>query len=80
VVRDLGLRSTGSLTLTTAQGPQELEQSFARLEIQGKSLVTHILISDTLNVVLIGVTTLEALGLLVDPSRGELRETEIYLL
>ena len=66
--------------MRTASGAQELDQSYARIELAGKELVTHILISDTLTTVLVGVTTLEALGLAVDPAKGQLTESEILLL
>jgi predicted aspartyl protease len=39
-----------------------------------------LLISDTLETVLIGVITLEAMGLVVDPTTGQLKESEVYLL
>jgi len=39
-----------------------------------------VLASNELNKVLIGVITLESLGLTVDPMTGELRETEILML
>jgi predicted aspartyl protease len=39
-----------------------------------------VLASNELNEVLIGVITLELLGLTVDPMTGELRETEILML
>jgi predicted aspartyl protease len=42
--------------------------------------VTPVLISRTLDKVLIGVITLEALGLSVDPTKGTLRESETLLL
>ncbi len=80
LVEGLALRPAGSLTLRTASGPQSLEHTYARIELAGKSIVSHLLVSDTLDVVLVGVTTLEALGLAVDPVEGELRETELFLL
>ena len=42
--------------------------------------VTPILVSDTLDKILVGVITLEALGLTVDPTTGQLKEVETYLL
>ncbi len=43
-------------------------------------MVTPLLISDTLETVLIGVITLEAMGLAVDPGTGQLKESEVFLL
>jgi aspartyl protease family protein len=46
----------------------------------GYLTVTPILVSDTLDKILVGVITLEALGLTVDPTTGQLKEAETYLL
>jgi predicted aspartyl protease len=79
-VSGLNLRSKGTLAVKTAAGRRDLEQSYAQIEIQGKDLVTHILVSDELETVLIGVTTLEALAFAVDPNNQKLVETELLLL
>jgi predicted aspartyl protease len=50
------------------------------VEIQGKRGATPVLISQELDEVLIGVITLEALGLAVDPATNRLVETHILLL
>jgi predicted aspartyl protease len=77
----LQLREVGPFTVRTATGPQQLVQSYAFVELPlGKSMVAPVLISATLDIVLIGVTTLEALGLAVDPATETLRESEILLL
>lgn len=80
LVSGLGLNRVGTILVRTAAGPQELEQSYARLELQGKTLVTNISVSDTLETVLVDVTTLESLGLAVDPVKGQLTETDLLLL
>jgi len=46
----------------------------------GRKAYTHILISNDVDVVLIGATTLETLGLEVDPVTEKLKETTTYLL
>jgi predicted aspartyl protease len=46
----------------------------------GRKASSQILVSDDVDLVLIGVLTLEALGLEVDPTTGRLKETEILLL
>jgi len=76
----LGLRRVGSIALRTAGGPQTLEQSYAHIEMEGKTMVTPLVISDLLDQVLIGVTTLESMGFAVDPGTGRLKESEVYLL
>jgi predicted aspartyl protease len=58
----LGLRIQGSARVRTAEGEQELRASWAELEIEGKQLVTHVLVSDTPDEPVIGVTTLEGMG------------------
>jgi aspartyl protease family protein len=61
-------------------GVQVLNESFAQIAVNGKSTVTPLLISRTLDKVLIGVITLKALGLSVDSTKGTLRESETLLL
>ncbi len=63
----------------TAGGPIMIELSDAEVEIGGKTGVVRVAISDTVDRVLIGVTTLETLGLTVDPISGDLKESA-YLL
>lgn len=76
----LRLQVTGPMAVKTAAGPQRLDQSYAYIELAGKTMVTPLLISDTLETTLIGVITLEAMGLAVDPGTGSLREPEVFLL
>jgi predicted aspartyl protease len=76
----LSFKIVGKKRVETAKGYAELDESFALLEVEGKRGVTPILISKELKDVLIGVLTLEALGLTVDPTTGTLKETRILLL
>ena len=76
----LGLRVIGQMAVKTAAGPQTLDQSYAYIELADKMMVTPLLVSDTLEGVLIGVTTLESMGLAVDPASGQLKESEVFLL
>ena len=76
----LDLQVIGQMAAKTAAGPQQLEQSYAHIELAGKTMVTPLLVSDTLDTMLIGVITLEAMGLAVDPGTGRLRESEVLLL
>ncbi len=55
-------------------------ESFAIVKVKGKRAITLILVLRGLTRALIGVITLEALGLTVDPATGELKEVEILLL
>ena len=76
----LNLMIVGKKMVETAKGPTELDESFLVIEIKGKRAVTPVLISRDLKDVLVGVLTLEALGLTVDPTTGELKESRILLL
>jgi len=49
------------------------------VEIAGKTATVSVAISDVIDRVLIGVTTLETLGLIVDPLTSQLKESS-YLL
>lgn len=80
IATKLGLKSLGKRRVRTATRSQLLDQSFAYIEIDGKNTVSPLLISRTLDKILIGVITLEALGLSVDPTKGTLKETETLLL
>ena len=70
-------KSTG--TVMTADGPIGIDISSAEVEIAGKKETVRIAISDIIDRVLIGVTTLEILGLSVDPVSSQLKES-MYLL
>ena len=76
----LALPILGKTKVRTASGIEVLDQSYMYTEIDGKFAVTPTLISEKLDRTLIGVFTLEALGLAVDPTTGQLKETEILLL
>ena len=78
IKRILGLKKRSCDRVETAKGYADLDESFALLGAWGKRGVTPILISKELKDVLIGVLTLEALGLTVDPTTGELKEQEYY--
>jgi len=75
----LNLRSTGKTVVETTGGRIELERSRAWIELEGKEEIVPVLVSDIIDKVLIGVTTLEVLGLQVDPITGKLKEWTILL-
>jgi len=76
----LQLDIVGQTRVRTATGPQSLDHSYAWIRIQGKDLVSFVLVSDTYPGVLIGVTTLEGMGFAVDPSSQSLIDAELLLL
>ena len=80
IYEKLNLMIVGKKIAETAKGPTELDESFLVIEIKGKKAVTPVLISRDLKDFLVGVLTLEALGLAVDPTTGELNESRILLL
>jgi len=80
VYEELNLVIVGKKIVETAKGPTETDESFLVIEIKGKRAVTPVLISRDLKDVVVGVLTLEALGLAVDPTTGELKESRILLL
>lgn len=79
LAEELGLRPTGKSKVETGAGVIELERSRAIVEIMGRREVVPVLISDIIDKVLIGVTTLEVLELEADPVTGTLRERTLLL-
>jgi len=80
VAEELGLPVIGKRLVSTAKGSAELDECVGVVEVMGRKAHTHVLVSDEVDVVLIGVTALEILGLEVDPVTGRLREAKVYLL
>ena len=76
----LNLKIVGKKDVETAKGKVRLDETFATVEINSKRGITPILVSPETKDVLIGVLTLEGLGLTVDPTTSELKETRILLL
>jgi clan AA aspartic protease len=79
VARELGLKVTGRSKVETGMGVIEMNRSRAYVEIMGRSDVIPVLISNIIDKVLIGVTTLEILELEVDPLTGKLKERTLLL-
>jgi len=63
----------------TGAGELELRRSFAWITINGKESVQDVLISDFIERVLLGVVTLEAMALSLDPLTGKLKEKRLLL-
>jgi clan AA aspartic protease len=80
VFEKLNLKIVGKKKVETAKGYAELDESFVLVEMEGKRGVTSVLISRELKDVLIGVLTLETLGLTIDPTTGKLKDARIILL
>ncbi len=75
----LSLQQTGYSEVETAAGRLRIPRSRARVEIDGESEIVPVLISDIIDKTLIGVTTLEVLGLGVDPISGKLKRWSLLL-
>jgi clan AA aspartic protease len=80
VAEELQLPVIGRRRAATAKGLTELDECLGVVEVMGRKAYTHILVSDDVDTVLIGVVTLEILGLEVDLVMGELKEAKIYVL
>jgi len=80
VAEELQLPVIGRRSVATAKGVAELDECLGVVEVMGRKAYTHILVSDDVDTVLIGVVTLEILGLEVDLVMGELKEAKTYLL
>lgn len=79
IALNLNLKPTGKSIVETGAGRMELERSRIWIELEGRGEVVPALISDVIDKVLIGVTTLEVLGLQVDPLTGKLKEWTLLL-
>ena len=75
----LGLPVDRKRRVRTANGTVELDSSWLFIDLLGQHNPTRILIGDQVNRPLLGVVTLEEMGLGVDPSTGELRQAEAFL-
>jgi clan AA aspartic protease len=80
IFEELKLPLRGKRKVRTAKSLTELDVCEGVVEIMGRSTPTLILVSDDLDFALIGVTTLELLGLEVDPVTGGLKESIALLL
>ena len=80
VAEELQLPVIGRRSVATAKGVAELDECLGVVEVMGRKAYTHILVSGDVDTVLIGVVTLEILGLEVDLVMGELKEAKIYVL
>jgi len=74
LAEQLGLRVTGRTEVEASAGRIALDRTRIRIELEGREDVVPALISDVTDRALIGLTTLEILGLQVDPLTGKLRE------
>jgi len=80
IAEELQLPVIGRRRVATAKGTAELDECVGIVEVMGRKAYVHMLISNDVDTVLIGATTLETLGPEVDPVTGKLKEATTYLL
>jgi len=80
IAEELQLPVIGRRRVATAKGTAELDECIGVVEVMGRKAYVHMLASNDVDIALIGATTLETLGLEVDPTTGKLKETTTYLL
>jgi len=76
---ELGIEPVGETVVETGAGRIALERGRIWVEIEGRKEIVPVLISTVIDKVLIGVTTLEVLGLQVDTISGKLKEWTLLL-
>ncbi len=74
VADELLVKADARTKVLTAAGPLEVELAEVLIEIAGRRATARVTISDIIERVLVGVTTLEILGLAVDTQAGSLKE------
>lgn len=75
LANQLGVKPIGEkVKVSTAKGPDELDLAHALLEINGRKRIMPVLISKHVDRTLLGVITLEAMQLRVNPLTWELEE------
>jgi clan AA aspartic protease len=80
IAEELQLPVIGRRRVATAKGTAELDECIGIVEVMGRKAYVHMLVSNDVDIVLIGATTLETLGLEVDTTTGKLKEATTYLL
>jgi len=75
IAEKLNLEISGEkVKVSTAKGYDELDLTHALIEIDGKRRIMPVLVSEHIDRVLVGVITLEAMQLRINPITGKLEE------
>jgi clan AA aspartic protease len=77
---ELQLPVIGRRRVATAKGVAELDECIGIVEVMSRKAYSHILVSDDIDVALIGAAALETLSLEVDPATERLKESKTHLL
>jgi len=80
IADELGLEIVGGQEVRRAAGLATILQSYAMITLQGRRSFNDVWITDAYPRALIGVITLEAMSLAVDPKGERLVDTESLLL
>ncbi|MEM3104251.1 MAG: retroviral-like aspartic protease family protein [Candidatus Bathyarchaeia archaeon] len=79
IARKLGLENLGFVDVKTASGSERLWESEVRIRMFDRERSSPILVSEKIDVLLIGVVTLEILRLKVDSTTGIVEELPLLL-
>jgi len=80
IAEELQLPVIGRRRVATAKGTVELDECIGIVEVMDGKAYVQMLVSDEIDVVLIGTVAIETLGFEIDPVTGKLKEAKIYLL
>jgi len=80
VAARLGLEKLRDVEVVTATGAAKAWLAYAEIELEGDRTIERVVVLKNIPHIVIGVLTLEALDLKVDPRTGRLEETPILLL
>ena len=80
VLRELGIQPVQKLEFELANGqPIEREVGEARFHYDGRKAVSPVIFGEEGDAAVLGVVTMESLGLEVDPVRKQIRPTRLIL-
>ncbi|WP_069806602.1 retroviral-like aspartic protease family protein [Vulcanisaeta thermophila] len=81
LAEELGIRGLGTfVNVLTAKGYARLEEALVTMEIMNERRNQVVLLSDDVDMVIVGVITLESMGFIVDPTTGKLERSGVFLL
>lgn len=79
IAKKLELENLGYVEVKTASGLEKLQETEVRVKAFDRERVTPALVSEKVNIPLIGVVTLEILRLKIDPTTGKAEELPLLL-
>ncbi len=81
ILTKLGIRPTGKRSFILADGSKiERDTAAAHFEFQGRTAPSTVICGEEGDATLLGVVTLEELGLMLDPLKRELRQLPALLI